>query len=356
MKIPRYIFICDTQDDTKRAFERIFEKGDETRLFLVTSSSSNKGIEWLFEFLEAGNVDIDQVDVDKDDTEAIEKTIDRINKSCSNICIGIGGGRVLDVAKFVSFSSHIPFISFPTLLSHDGIASPVAVIRNGKCWSESRTVASPYAVIIDLPTVAAAPPVSLLSGISDLTANLFASLDAELFSDMQDSEYDSLATAIARSASQLVFPRFQEVSIHAIPKEAVKHLAWGLVLSGIAMSIGGNSRPASGAEHKISHAIDYLFPASVSHGFTVSVGNVVSAFLHERYQEDLVSFNTSLGLPVLSDEIGIEKENFVEVIRYASKIRPDRHTILEERNLTRGEIAELLDQIQSVKEAMAKSS
>ena len=120
----------------------------------------------------------------------------------------------------------------------------------------------------------------------------------------------------------------------AISKEQAKHLAWGLVLSGIAMSISGNSRPASGAEHKISHAIDYLFPGSVSHGFTVSVGNVVAAFLHEQYQKEIISFNVALGLPVVSDDIGIKKKEFVEVILHAATIRPDRYTILEKKSLT----------------------
>jgi glycerol-1-phosphate dehydrogenase [NAD(P)+] len=300
------------------------------------------------------DIKIGEVRIARDDTRALERIADTIAREKWDLCVGIGGGRILDIAKFASFLNRVPFISFPTLLSHDGIASPVAVIRDGKHWSESRVAESPCAVIIDLETVARAPETSLLSGVSDLTANLFASLDSELRGPKPAGEYDSLAAAIGRSASQLVFPGFQGLSIETLTTEQAKQLAWGLVLSGIAMSICGSSRPASGAEHKISHAVDYLFPVSVSHGFTVSVGNVVSAFLHEQYREEIIAFNSSLGLPVTGDDIGIGKKDFAEAILYASRIRPDRYTILEEKKLTRKEIHRLLDEIKSANAASGR--
>jgi glycerol-1-phosphate dehydrogenase [NAD(P)+] len=292
------------------------------------------------------------IGVARDDTRALEKAVYSIKKNQASLCIGIGGGRVLDVAKFACFSGNIPFVSFPLLLSHDGIASPVAVIHDGKKWSESRTAASPLGVIVDLETVAREPKHSILSGISDLTANLFASLDVELAGAEHGGGYDSLATAIARSASQLVFPRFQEYSLDSPSVEQMRNLAWGLILSGIAMSIAGSSRPASGAEHKISHAIDYLCPVPVSHGFTVSVGNVISAFLHGHYQKEIILFNTSLGLPVIGDDIGIGKADFVKVMLHARTIRPDRYTILEEKNLTRSAIDKLLDRIAATRKSV----
>jgi glycerol-1-phosphate dehydrogenase [NAD(P)+] len=355
LNIPRYIFIGDTRNDTKRAFEHVLEKTTGIRVLIVSSSLAEQKVEWLSAFLDSLNVEIVRESIDKDDAEAVQAISAAIAKSRSSMCLGIGGGRILDVAKFASFTGNIPFVSFPTLLSHDGIASPVAVIPDGKHWSESRTAASPFGVIIDLKTVAGAPVHSILSGISDLTANLFASLDIALFSNEHTDENDTLSMAIARSAALLVFPGFEMLPVDSLSTEQMKHLAWGLVLSGIAMSISGSSKPASGAEHKISHAIDYLFPVPVSHGFTVAVGNVVSAFLHERYQREIIRFNSALGLPVVSDDIGMEKKDFAKAIRYARKIRPDRYTILEEKNLTEGEIRELLERIEAEKENTDKA-
>ena len=203
LKIPRYIFISDTGEDTKRSFALVLEKFAHQRLLLITSSSPGPRLEWLFEFLKSTDKKTGEVKISKEEGKALERTAAILSSDGWDLCIGIGGGRILDIAKFASFLNHVPFISFPTLLSHDGIASPVAVIRDGGHWSESRVAESPCAVIIDLETVAAAPEVSLLSGISDLTANMFASLDGELGGAKPVGEYDSLAIAIGRSASQL---------------------------------------------------------------------------------------------------------------------------------------------------------
>lgn len=352
LKIPSYIFICDSREDTRRAFKHVLEEKAGSRVLLLTSSQPGHEITWLSGLLDSVNVTIEHEKVDTDDSGAVRKVLASIKERRSSVCIGIGGGRILDVAKYASFSSGIPFISFPTLLSHDGIASPVAVIHDGKHWSESRTAASPFGVIVDLETVSGAPASSMLSGVGDLTANLFASLDAERFRRENNGEPDELAVTIARSASHLVFPGFQSFSANALSRAQIRHLAWGLVLSGIAMAIAGSSRPASGAEHKISHAIDYLFPVPFSHGFTVSAGNVVSAFLHDRYREEIVSFNASLGLPVTGDDIGIDKKDFSKAILHASTVRPDRYTILEERHLARKEVEKLLEEIAATKERL----
>lgn len=354
MKIPQHIFIGDTREDTEHAFEHLLEKREEARILILTSSLSSKHINWLRELLNSLTAVVELIHIGRGDMGAVKHAVENIKKYRATICIGAGGGRVIDVAKFASFQGNILFVSYPTLLSHDGIASPVAVIPDGEHWSESRMAASPFSVIVDLETVAGAPPRSTLSGISDLTANLFAALDAERFGAGSTGEYGTLATAIGRSASQLVFPGFGKLTVHALTTEQLKPLAWGLVLSGIAMAITGDSRPASGAEHKISHAIDYLFGVPVSHGFTVSVGNVVSAFLHGRYEKEIVGFNTALGLPVVSEDIGIEKKDFAEVLRYARTIRPERHTILEEKKLTGQQITELLERIEEAKERAVK--
>ena len=347
MKIPQYIHITEGRKETKEAFEKFFLVETPKRILLVTSTSPAGKLKWLLDFLRKYNTE--KLVIENSDGKALDKTIKKLKKGSFDYCIGIGGGKILDIAKYASFVEGTKFISFPTLLSHDGIASPVAVIKEGKEWSESRTAAPPLGVIVDLKTVAEAPRASLLSGIGDLTANLFASMDAEISREVCREGYNELATGIARFSSLLVFPHFSEISSEKIPTEELKHLAWGLILSGISMSIAGNSRPASGAEHKISHSIDYLFPSSISHGYKVSIGNVISAFLHKQYRREIIEFNLSLGLPVLCSDIGIKKEDFVDVVLYARKIRPNRHTILEEKKLTKKAVIKLLDEIEETK-------
>lgn len=350
MKIPRYIYITENRQKTKEAFKNIFKSEHVERLLMVASSGTGKKLEWLFELFLSSSQKSEKLLIAKDDKRALDRTMEKIKKGSFDVCIGMGGGRILDIAKYASFSQKSRFLSFPTLLSHDGIASPVVVIRKGKHWSESRSAESPRAVIVDIKTVSEAPSAAILSGIGDLVANLFASMDAEMFKEQNRKEYNQLSTAISRSASFLVFPGFSGMKITKISQKAFRQLAWGLILSGISMSIAGNSIPASGAEHKISHAIDYICSPSVSHGFTVSVGNVISAFLHGQYEEEIVRFNISLDLPVLCDDIGISKDDFIDIINHARSIKPDRYTVLEEKRLKRKDILKLLNRIEAMRE------
>jgi glycerol-1-phosphate dehydrogenase [NAD(P)+] len=355
LEIPRYIYITENRKETKQAFEKILQAEEPENVLIVTSASLQEKLTWLSDFLLQITGKHRKIMFEDCDENLLEETLSKMKKGGFDFCIGIGGGKVLDVAKYASFIQDIRFLSFPTLLSHDGIASPVAVIREGKRWSESKKARSPDAVVVDIETVADCPVKYLTSGIGDLTANLFASMDREISEEKKIKTYDGLSAAIARFASFLVFPGFSKIEIDRISGAELKQLAWGLILSGISMSIAENSRPASGAEHKISHSLDYLFSPSCPHGYTVSLGNVVSAFLHKRYRREIIEFNLSLGLPITGDDIGIDNEKYVEALQYSRKIRPNRYTILEEKKLTRKKAIELLDEIEETREEIVKS-
>ncbi len=352
MKIPEYIHITESKKETKESFVRIIRAKRSKKLLIVASAEMGKVTKWLCDFLLARNKESKKLLFEKNDEKITGKVIKGLEEDSFDLCVGIGGGKILDIAKYASFKQRVKFVSFPTQLSHDGIASPVAVIKKGKHWSESRKAVNPFAVLVDLKIVVNSPSESLLSGIGDLTANIFASMDAEKYKKINKKDYNALATSIARSAALLVFPYFSTISIKNISNKDLKQLAWGLILSGISMSIAGNSMPASGAEHKISHSIDYLFPSTVPHGFKVSLGSVISAFLHKKYRKEIVQFNLSLGLPVTPEDIGMTEDNFVKTLMYAHKIRPGRHTILEDKKLTKKNAFQLLDEIEQVKKKL----
>ncbi len=113
----------------------------------------------------------------------------------------------------------------------------------------------------------------------------------------------------------------------------LRTLADALILSGIAMIRSGTSRPASGAEHEISHAIDHLHGGLAHHGAQVAFGCVVSVAL---YEEDTKAFRSRLGRLGLPDHpaaLGLDKEQLVEVLLEAPNTRPGRFTILERTDM-----------------------
>jgi glycerol-1-phosphate dehydrogenase [NAD(P)+] len=97
----------------------------------------------------------------------------------------------------------------------------------------------------------------------------------------------------------------------------------------MAMTIAGSSRPASGAEHKISHSIDELLGGRAHHGVQVAFGCIVSAALHgedpQRWRRRL----RRLGLPDHPRDLDLNEDDLVRILLKAPHTRP-RHTILEQ--------------------------
>jgi glycerol-1-phosphate dehydrogenase [NAD(P)+] len=103
-----------------------------------------------------------------------------------------------------------------------------------------------------------------------------------------------------------------------------------LVSSGVAMSIAGSSRPASGAEHLFSHQLDRIAPGKALHGHQVGVGTVMIEYLHSGEAggyRDVREALSGIGAPVTAEELGVTEEEVLEALTSAHEIR-DRYTIL----------------------------
>ena len=244
--------------------------------------------------------------------------------------VGIGGGRTLDVAKYAATRSALPMVAVATNLAHDGIASPTASLmyEGGK---GSFGVSMPIAVVVDLDYVRGSPPRMVRSGIGDVVSDLTAIEDWRLAHDVRGEPVDGLAVTLARVGAEAVLHRTDGIESDAF----VTVLAEALVMSGMAMAAAGSSRPASGADHEIMHAIDVLFPGAANHGELAGVGALYSA--HLRGNDVLASqIDECLRrheLPRAPADLGLSPEQFTEAVMLAPSTRPDRYTILEHLDL-----------------------
>jgi glycerol-1-phosphate dehydrogenase [NAD(P)+] len=253
---------------------------------------------------------------------------------------GIGGGKTIDVTKFAAHMAGIPMVAVATNLAHDGIASPISSLEH-ESGKSSYGVVLPVAVVVDLDRVRCAPDPMGRAGIGDAVANLSAVADWELSAVDTGEQVDGLAAAMSRSAAQAVLHQPGQ----ARSDEFLTVLAEALILSGMAMSIAGSSRPTSGGDHEIIHAIDQLYPGTASHGELAGVGALFCAYLRgDEHQAELVSGCLSRhGLPRTPADIGLSHAEFVKAVAFAPGTRPGRYTILERLALSEPDIADRVE-------------
>jgi glycerol-1-phosphate dehydrogenase [NAD(P)+] len=261
----------------------------------------------------------------------------------NDVIISIGGGKVLDLGKYVATKAKLNYISVPSTPSNDGIASPIAVLKNEQGVTESLGVNMPMGILVDLNLVASAPLKNIQSGIGDLISNYSALLDWQMAHEEKKEKLDDFAASLAYSAADLVYTQYRQqnkIDLHG--EKFLKTLINGLILSGIAMNIAGSSRPCSGAEHEISHAIDKLYPNTAPHGWQVAYAMLIAEKMRKHEIADYTNFYKSVGLPVSYKELGLREEQIIEAIIFAPQTRPDRYTILEKLNLNKKQIKEIL--------------
>jgi glycerol-1-phosphate dehydrogenase [NAD(P)+] len=254
----------------------------------------------------------------------------RLREGFHDALVGIGGGRTIDLAKYAASLSGLPMVAVATSLAHDGLASPVAALEdNGRKGSYG--VQMPFAVMVDLDYVRRSEPSLRRGGIGDVVSNLSAIADWRLAEKVRGETVDGVAVTFARTAATSIVHREDTIDDDAF----LIALAEALVLSGLAMATAGSSRPCSGGDHEILHAIDHLFPGTAAHGELAGAASLFTAFLRE---EDglCAGIDTCLrrhSLPRLPADLGLSEAQFAEAVVHAPKTRPDRYTILEHLDL-----------------------
>ena len=267
--------------------------------------------------------------------EAATELRSQLRSGFFDAVVGIGGGKTLDTAKHAAALSGLPMVAVATSLAHDGIASPVSSLEDGG-RNVSFGVQMPIAVVVDLDYVRASDVAMRRGGIGDVISNIGAIADWWLAADVRGEPVDGLAVSFARTAAMAILHRADGIE----DDDFLIALADALVLSGLAMATAGSSRPCSGGDHEILHAIDHLYPGTASHGELAGIGTLFTSWLRDddKMTRDIDTCLTRHGLPRTPADIGLEAGQFAHAVYHAPATRPDRYTILEHLNLSEQEV------------------
>ncbi|MBS7289298.1 MAG: iron-containing alcohol dehydrogenase [Bacteroidales bacterium] len=241
------------------------------------------------------------------------------------LIIAFGGGSVLDAVKYSASTIDKPYITIPSALSNDAIYSTVArLVKNGQ--KVGFDVQPPMGIIVDIDVIRNSPRELLLAGIADLVSNLSAIQDWLLSHNEIGEPINELAFMLAKESAMPILHYSEE---DLFSDKLILDLVNGLITSGLSMSISGNTRGASGAEHMISHAIDKYYPEKATiHGLQVGWALQI---IEKRYRGDEYGINDffeRIGIKKLIEEkVPFREEDFDALVPLAKKIRK-RYTIL----------------------------
>ncbi len=338
---PRYIFFgpgaLEKTGETIRSLEI---KG---KAFIVTGGENTSPIAWrLGHSIEADGYKFEVFEVTSShpDVRDIERAHEKLREFDAGFVIGVGGGRVLDVAKLTAHWAGLRYISVPTSASHDGIASPAISFLlsksveevKGKEWAKPE---SPSAVIADTRVIRKAPDITRKSGFGDLMAKLTAVRDWELAHKLKDEPFSEYAASMSLLSARLAMEHAED--IRPGTEESTRLLVKALIGSGVAISIAGSSRPASGSEHLFSHALDLLAIRegyrNAPHGIQCGLGAIMMAYLQGQDWEKIRDSLKAVGAPTTAKEAGLDPEVVIKALTIAHTIRK-RYTILGESGLT----------------------
>jgi len=225
----------------------------------------------------------------------------------ANVLIAIGSGTIHDITRYCAYTHEMNFVSCPTAASVDGFCSSVAAMT----WHGAKktlTAVAPKFVLADLDVIKAAPLYLAKSGFGDMIGKYIALTDWKIGHILTGEYYCERIASMTQEATDAVLNSAE--GILEGKAEAFEKLMYGLLLSGLAMQMIGNSRPASGAEHHISHIIE-MHPEGLDvssdalHGEKVGVGTLLAVKEYHRL--------ATISKPSFKDYITYSKEYIYQV-------------------------------------------
>lgn len=326
IRLPRHVLVG--HDVIESLGEVVQELQVEGTPLIVTSPTPNQitgGT--ISDLLVSEGLTPEIIEINEATFDVVEEVAENARSIDASLLIAIGGGKVIDVAKMAGNTIGIGFLSVPTTASHDGIVSGRSSIPEGDT-RHSIAANPPLGVIADTSILADAPWRLTTAGCADIISNYTAVKDWRLAERLQGVEYSEYAGALSEMTAELLVESAETI------RPGLEESAWivvkALVSSGVAMSIAGSSRPASGAEHLFSHQLDRISPNTALHGHQVGIGAIMIDYLHSGDAgkwRDIRDALATIGAPTTAEELGVSPEVIIESLTTAHTIR-DRYTIL----------------------------
>ena len=211
-----------------------------------------------------------------------------------DLCVAVGTGAINDMTRFFSHRMGRPFFTVATAAPMDGFASSIAAI-NVNSLKTTFQAQTPTVILGDTEILKNAPYRMIAAGLGDLLGKFTCLCDWKLSRLINREHYCENIAGLVESCVQNVLKDAGKAKDR--DPEVLGKIMEGLVLTGVAMSLYGNSRPASGCEHHMSHYWEMWFEQRglrpVPHGTQVGVATVLVLKLAEKLRGTKVDFDAA---------------------------------------------------------------
>ena len=219
--------------------------------------------------------------------EAIEEMRAKLTKD-TDLIVGIGSGVIQDLCKCVSFQEKLPYHIIATAPSMDGYASVgAAMIIGGMKVTYSAHV--PEVIVADCDILKDAPMDLIKSGYGDILGKYSCLNDWKLARVVRGEYFCQYVYDL--TFDMLVKTKDLGPKLLARDPEAIQVLMEALVGVGVAMAFVGNSRPASGSEHHLSHFFEITGIVDDTPYFMHGTDVVYSSVYTEKLREELLQLD-----------------------------------------------------------------
>lgn len=290
-----------------------------------------------------------------------EKTLGRIVQEQdldTSLMVAVGSGVINDSVKFVTSRSGLPYIIVATAPSMDGyVADGAPIFSQGYKYSPVAHLT--YGLVGDTDILKTAPQDLIQAGYGDVVGKITAIADWDLAVKANDDYRCDTCVTLVNRALDKCFAKAEGLKDR--DPESLGALLEALTLTGVAMALVNISRPASGAEHMLSHfwEMDYIARGlnPNHHGIQVGVATPIIARFFEELadilpegtgalcppHEEIEALLAKGGAPTSPKDIGISKELFHDSLLKGYTVRP-RYSIMQFAK-DNGRLEEIADKI-----------
>lgn len=353
-EIAKSLHIHIENADCSGDYPIFFSKIAGKRVLVVSDANTNEFARGISAKIEARGGIAAQAFFDEKELIPNERVCEGVEKIAreanTEYILAVGSGSLNDVCKYVSTRLSVPCGVLATACSMDGYVSKGAALME-KQFKVTETVHTPSDVLINADILITAPHIMTAAGFGDIMGKYTCLADWRLSNLISGEPINEEAYNLMKQAREDCKNSFPELLKY--DKTAIEKLMNALVVAGLAMAICGNSRPASGSEHHMSHYLEMDFVSRglpvPPHGVKVAIGTLISIEIYnflrdhriqfphceEAYAlcgelpkaQELKSMFEKIGCPTRFSQIGVRRETMEEMLEKAYAVR-DRYTVL----------------------------